>query len=143
MKSIPLAFAVAMLAAGPALAASSNPQQTATQQTQTMQTPAKAGPVVDPDSMKALSQNNLRQQLHEQLAKAGFTSIKIMPSSFYVQAKNKNGDPVAMVIGPDTFTAVTEIGAQNSASAQPTPQKGQGSAQGSTQQPQQNTTTQK
>jgi hypothetical protein len=93
--------------------------------------------------MKALSQNNLRQQLHEQLAKAGFTSIKIMPSSFYVQAKNKNGDPVAMVIGPDTFTAVTEIGAQNSASAQPTPQKGQGSAQGSTQQPQQNTTTQK
>ena len=32
-----------------------------------------------------------------------------MPSSFYVHAKNKQGDPVAVVIGPEGFTEVTEV----------------------------------
>ena len=71
----------------------------------------------DSNSMHSLNQNSLRAQLKQNLSKSGFTDIKIMPSSFYVQAKNKKGEPVAMVIGPDTFTAVTEIkapGANNS-----------------------------
>ncbi len=35
--------------------------------------------------------------------------MTVTPSSFYVQAKDKKGDPVAMVIGPDSFAEVTDI----------------------------------
>ena len=56
-----------------------------------------------------MNHTNLRQQLQDQLTKAGYSSIKIMPSSFYIQAKDKKGEPVAMVIGPDSFAEVTEI----------------------------------
>ena len=52
---------------------------------------------------------NMRQQLQDQLTKAGLTNITVTPSSFYVHAKNKQGDPVAMVIGPEGFTEVTEM----------------------------------
>ena len=58
------------------------------------------------DQMPAM---NMRQQLQDQLTKAGFTDITVTPSSFYVHAKNKQGDPVAMVIGPEGFTEVTEM----------------------------------
>ena len=113
MKQLPLAgaLAIALFAAGPAFAANTQTPET--------QTPAKVGAAVDPDEMKSLGQNNLSQQLREQLTKAGYTSIKVMPSSFYVQAKDKKGDPVAMVIGPDTFTEVTEVKTQASNEAQP------------------------
>ena len=108
MKQLPLAgaFAIALVAASPAFAANT--------QTQTPQTTPKVGAAVDPDGMKSLGQNNLSQQLRDQLTKAGYSSIKVMPSSFYVQAKDKKGDPVAMVIGPDTFSEVTEVKTQAS-----------------------------
>jgi hypothetical protein len=117
--SVASAFAAALLVASAANAATDTTTQKATQQD--MQTSAKAGPVVDPDAMKALNHNNLRQELRDNLAKSGFTSIKIMPSSFYVQAKDKNGNPVAMVIGPDSFTEVTEVTAAPGQTAQHAP----------------------
>ena len=52
---------------------------------------------------------NMRQQIQSQMTKDGFTDVTVMPSSFYVRAKNKKGDPVAMVIGPDSLTEVTEV----------------------------------
>jgi len=55
----------------------------------------------DTQSIQAQVQNNLQQ--------AGFTDIQIMPSSFLVRAKDKAGNPVMMVISPDSVTAVTEI----------------------------------
>jgi hypothetical protein len=106
MKSIPLAAAVlALSAAGPAFAANSTPATTPAANSQ----------------MQTMNAGNLREHLQDQLTKAGYTSIKIMPSSFYVQAKDKKGDPVAMVIGPDSFTEVTEVKTQNTANAQETP----------------------
>lgn len=127
MTKLPLAgaLAIVLVAGVPAFAVTSQAP------TQDMQTSAKEGPVVDPDAMKSLSHNNLKQQLQDQLAKAGYTSVQIMPSSFYVQAKDKKGDPVAMVIGPDSFTEVTEVKTQ--ANAAPTPNKpAQPQSQGST-----------
>ena len=78
------------------------------------QTPAvDAGPVVQnsqameqADTMQPM---NIRQQIQSQLTKAGYTDVTITPSSFYVRAKDKQGNPMAMVIGPDTFTEVTEM----------------------------------
>jgi hypothetical protein len=56
------------------------------------------------------SQNNqsIRQQVKNNLAQAGFSDIKIMPQSFLVRAKDKSGNPVMMVINPDSVMAVTE-----------------------------------
>lgn len=75
---------------------------------------ADKGPVVqNSQAMAAADQDakpmNVRQQIQDQMTKAGYTDVTVMPSSFYVHAKDKKGDPVAMVIGPDTFTEVTEL----------------------------------
>ena len=56
-----------------------------------------------------------RQQLQNDLTKAGFTDIKIMPESFLVRAKDSKGTPVMMIINPDSFTEVTT---PNNAAAQ-------------------------
>ena len=50
----------------------------------------------------------LSQKLRDDLTKAGFTDITIMPSSFLVRAKDSQGNPVMMVINPDSLTEVTE-----------------------------------
>lgn len=49
----------------------------------------------------------LQKRIRQELADAGFTDIRIMPRSFMVQAKNKEGDPVMMIVNPDSVTAVT------------------------------------
>jgi hypothetical protein len=51
---------------------------------------------------------HLSQKLRDDLTKAGFTDITIMPSSFVVRAKDSQGKPVMMVINPDSLTKVTE-----------------------------------
>lgn len=109
-----IAFAAAVLtatlfAAGAASAASQTTSDNTPANAQTSKS-ASAG-----DQMQSFDHNNLRQELQQQLSSAGYTSIKIMPSSFYVQAKSKDGQPVAMVIGPDSMVAVTEV--DNGASA--------------------------
>ena len=86
------------------------------------QTPAvDAGPVIqNSDAMEAadtLAPMNIRQQIQSQLTKAGYTDVTIMPSSFYVRAKDKKGNPMEMVIGPDSFTEVTEMAPKASASS--------------------------
>lgn len=52
---------------------------------------------------------NLRQQVRQNLAAAGFTDIKVMPESFLVRAKDRTGNPVMMIINPDSVTAVTAL----------------------------------
>ncbi len=54
----------------------------------------------------------IRQQIQTDLSQAGFTDIKMMPESFLVRAKDKRGNPVMMVINPDSVTASTEIPGQ-------------------------------
>jgi len=88
--------------------------------------PAYANPVIaDADAMKAadeLHHMNIRQGLQDQLTKAGYTSVQITPSSFFVEAKDKQGNPVQMVIGPDSFTEITALAPKTaSATAQQTP----------------------
>jgi hypothetical protein len=51
---------------------------------------------------------HISQKLRSDLAKAGFTDITIMPSSFLVRAKDSEGNPVMMVINPDSLTEVSE-----------------------------------
>jgi Skp family chaperone for outer membrane proteins len=74
-----------------------------------------AGPVIqNSQAMEAADQPSLkkmsiRQQIQSQLSKDGYTDVTIMPSSFLIHAKDKQGNAVEMVIGPDSFTEVTDI----------------------------------
>ncbi len=52
---------------------------------------------------------SIRQQIQDQLSKAGYTAVDITPSSFLIRAKDKQGNPVEMVVGPDSFTEITEV----------------------------------
>jgi len=50
---------------------------------------------------------SMRQDLQNDLQKAGFTDIRVIPDSFLVHAKDKSGHPVMMLINPDSVTEVT------------------------------------
>jgi hypothetical protein len=51
---------------------------------------------------------HMSQKLHDDLTKAGFTDISIMPQSLLVRAKDAQGNSVMMVINPDSLTDVAE-----------------------------------
>ena len=71
--------------------------------------PAPAGSAGDQKAAPtAQGPNHISQRLRDDLTKAGFTDITIMPSSFLVRAKDSQGNPVMMVINPDSFTEVTQ-----------------------------------
>ena len=80
-------------------------------------TPAYAKPAIaDADAAKAADQlkhTNIRQELQDQLAKAGYTSVNITPSSFFVEAKDKQGNPVQILIGPELVYGNYRLGSQD------------------------------
>jgi hypothetical protein len=49
----------------------------------------------------------ISERLRADLTRAGFTDVTIMPSSFLVRAKDSQGNPVMMVINPDSLTEAT------------------------------------
>jgi hypothetical protein len=51
---------------------------------------------------------HLGRKLRDDLMRAGFTNITIMPSSFLVRARDSQGNAVMMVVNPDSLTEVTE-----------------------------------
>ena len=56
------------------------------------------------ENSKANSQP-LPQQITQKLKDQGFTDVQVVPGSFLVSAKEKQGDPVSMIIGPHSMTA--------------------------------------
>jgi len=50
---------------------------------------------------------SMRHQLSENLTKAGYTDVKVVPEAFIVEAKNKAGDQVRMFLTPDSMTIFT------------------------------------
>src|SRR5271166_3332922 len=81
--------------------AGSGPTKGANNETKSKMTPAQS-------SMNNPTNMRISQKLRDDLGKAGFKDITIMPSSFLVRAKDSQGNPVMMVINPDAFTEVTE-----------------------------------
>lgn len=60
----------------------------------------------------------MRTRLRQDLAKAGFTNISVMPEAFAVHATNSQGQRVFMLISPDSVTEITPVsGAQSGAGA--------------------------
>ena len=50
---------------------------------------------------------SMRQQLSDNLTKAGYTDVKLVPEAFLVEAKNKAGEQVVMFLSPDSMTVFT------------------------------------
>jgi len=116
-------LACALLVAGfaPAALAQSPPSQS-----QPSSPPAAQNQPSNPaQNMQAAQQ--LPQELRQRLTSAGFTDIKLAPSSFIVSARNKDGRPVLMRITPNSMTVLTEVPATGSS----TTGSGSGSTTGS------------
>jgi hypothetical protein len=67
---------------------------------------------------------DLQQRLKQDLQQAGFTDVSVLPDSFLVQAKDRSGNPVTMIVGPNSMTAIvaqTTSGAGTASSASTTP----------------------
>jgi len=63
----------------------------------------------------------LPAQLQKTLQDAGLTDIQIVPHSFLVRAKDRDGHLVMMVINPDSIMAVTEIPSTTGSETSPPP----------------------
>lgn len=51
----------------------------------------------------------MRQDLLTSLGKAGFNDVSVKADSFVVQAKDKDGHPVTLLLSPDSLTEVMAI----------------------------------
>jgi len=81
--------------------------------------PALAAAPTDASSQIAPQDSaQIQQQLHQDLTTAGYTDIRIVPGSFLVRAKDKQGQTTEMMISPHSMTEVTAMDtSQASASA--------------------------
>jgi len=50
---------------------------------------------------------SLPLEIKQKLEKQGFTNVQVVPVSFIVSAKDKDGDPVNMLIGPNSMMVMT------------------------------------
>ncbi len=81
-------------------------QQT-TQSSSSNTTPAIGTPT------PGMSASSIRHHLMQDLEKAGYTDVKILPASFVAEAKDKQGHPVTMLISPDAVTTITMVPESN------------------------------
>lgn len=49
----------------------------------------------------------LPQQIRQKLENQGFSDVQVVPGSFIVSAKDKDGDPINMIIGPNSMMVMT------------------------------------
>jgi hypothetical protein len=67
----------------------------------------------NPAQQNSGQNQNMRSNLRNMLERAGYKDIRVAPSSFVVHAKDTDGNPVVMSIGPDSFSEVTSINASD------------------------------
>jgi hypothetical protein len=107
MYMIPVAGLVAAFAL-PAVAAPSSPSPS--------QSNATSGAGTQSKTADQKPTPKIAAKLSQSLTEAGFTDVHVMPESFLVRAKDRDGNPVMMVINPESMTAVTAMdGSSNNA----------------------------
>jgi hypothetical protein len=65
----------------------------------------------------AAKTESLKQEMKSTLQQAGFSNVRVMPDSFLVQAKDKSGHPVAMIINPNSMTEIVDEGTMGQTAA--------------------------
>jgi len=108
MKTLWLALGASMLFVQPSLAAnparSQRPPQEGTNGGQAI--PAQMPAAAAQQGKTSESSMNLKQRLKDNLVQSGFTNVTIMPESFIIHATDPQGNPIAMVVSPDSLAAV-------------------------------------
>jgi sporulation protein YlmC with PRC-barrel domain len=63
----------------------------------------------DNANQTAAGQQHMRANLRNMLEKSGYKDIRVAPTSFVVHAKDTDGNPVVISVGPDSFAEVTDL----------------------------------
>jgi hypothetical protein len=100
---VPAAICVAL--AWPALAATTPPSNGASG--------SSNGAAISENNGSQASAPRISQKLQRSLTQAGYTDVQIVPESFLINAKDKSGNPVMMMVTPDSMTEVTAVNAPN------------------------------
>lgn len=115
----PLAFAIAVPLLATATWAQtpqmSTPSEPSGKTTQSPDEQTAQQPNQQPNQQ---AQQRVRQQVRANLERSGFTDIQVMPSSFLVRAKDRQGNPVVMFITPRSVTALTRVPGRNETTGQ-------------------------
>jgi hypothetical protein len=90
----------------PALAAVTLTSSVALAQSGTPNPPAKPAPSADLPQTGDPAQD-VPQKIRDELTSQGFKNVKVVPGSFIVSARNKDDQPVMMLIGPGGMTVMT------------------------------------
>ena len=101
MRRILISALTPLILAIPALAQNLPPNQ-------------NAAPDAAQNQNAAESLQTIQESLRSDLERAGFTDIQLVPSSFLVRAKDPDGNPVTLVLTPESFTAVEVAPGQGS-----------------------------
>ncbi|MBD0273400.1 MAG: hypothetical protein ICV73_15910 [Acetobacteraceae bacterium] len=112
------AAACGLLLATPAAFAQ---QQQPSQQHQTQQHQAQPG--------AQAAHEAIQQRIRQDLEKAGYKDVRVMPESFLVRAHDPQNRPVMMIVNPDSVTAITELGSPGQQGAGGNAQHGSASGQ--------------
>ena len=103
----------------PAAAQSPLPRGDPPSQAGTDREPAKPleETVVEHKTAQVPSAQVLSEAMTETLRKAGFTDLQILPNSILVRAKDRAGNPVAMVLNPNSMTEMVTLDPQSGSAA--------------------------
>lgn len=70
---------------------------------------ATASSLVLARTASASDAQTLQQRMLANLNQSGFSDVKVAPGSFYVSAKDQDGNPVSMFITPNSMAEITTI----------------------------------
>ena len=84
---------------------------------------ATASSLVLARTASASDTQSLQQRMLANLNQSGFSDVKVAPGSFYVSARDQDGNPVSMFITPNSMAEITTVAMnsdQSSSSSAPT-----------------------
>ena len=85
--------------------------QDGAKQTQGAQEPQAKPPAAENKSDTSVSGvQTIEHSVQARLGSAGYTEIEMVPTSFLVRAKDPDGNPVILAIGPEAIAAPADAG---------------------------------
>lgn len=132
MRTLTLAAA---LAAGSMLAVPAFAQSTPAQPNTGSSNSSMSSSQNGSSTMSPQQTMQLRTKIKGQLQQSGFTNIHVIPDSFLVRADNKQGQPVVMIINPNSVFSVTQMSSTAGANGMGTSHGNSLASGGSAQQP--------
>lgn len=106
------AIGAAAFAALPALAQTSSTGSNATTNSNSSMSTSNTGANGSTTPMSQADMGRLQQKITADLQNDGYKNVRVVPNSFLIHAENKSGQPIVMIINPDSVFAITDVGNQ-------------------------------